>query len=48
LIYVIFSQVEIIDNGFETNFRSNDIGLFANRTLTDADKKIVSQIVIAL
>ncbi|KAL4125979.1 hypothetical protein QTP88_010211 [Uroleucon formosanum] len=33
--------VEIIDNGLETNFRSNDIGLFANRLLTDADKKIV-------
>ncbi|KAL4127360.1 hypothetical protein QTP88_011534 [Uroleucon formosanum] len=33
--------VEIIDNGLETNFRSNDIGLFANCILTDADKKIV-------
>ncbi|KAL4153370.1 hypothetical protein QTP88_001203 [Uroleucon formosanum] len=34
-------EVEIIDNEWETNFRSNDIGLFANRILTDADKKIV-------
>lgn len=26
----------------ETNFRPNDIWLFANRMLTDADKKLVS------
>ncbi|XP_029348004.1 zinc finger MYM-type protein 1-like [Acyrthosiphon pisum] len=32
---------EIIDNELETNFRSNDIGLFTNCTLTDADKKLV-------
>ncbi|KAL5238253.1 hypothetical protein ACI65C_005663 [Semiaphis heraclei] len=41
LLETVSLLVEIIDNGFETNFRSNDIGLFANRTLTDADKKIV-------
>ncbi|CAI6356549.1 unnamed protein product [Macrosiphum euphorbiae] len=34
-------QDEIIDNELETNFRSNDIGLFTNCTHTDADKKLV-------
>ncbi|KAF0711672.1 52 kDa repressor of the inhibitor of the protein kinase-like [Aphis craccivora] len=34
-------QDETIDNELETHFRSNDIGLFTNCTLTDADKKLV-------
>jgi len=37
-----FPQDETIDNELETHFRSNDIGLFTNCTLTDADKKLVS------
>jgi hypothetical protein len=41
-LIIVFPQDEIIDNELETHFRSNDVGLFANCTLTDDDKKLAS------